>query len=54
MIVVVPRGVVARRHFGAGAIGLALLGCGAGVVVIAIRAELGAIRTLLAERGEQP
>lgn len=43
VIVVVPRGVVARRHFGAGAIGLALLRYGAGVVVIAIRAELGGL-----------
>ena len=40
-MVVVPRGVIARRHFGAGAIGLALLRYGAGAAVVAIRVELG-------------
>lgn len=41
ILVVVPRGVLARRHFSAGAIALALLRFGLGVRVVDIRRELG-------------
>jgi hypothetical protein len=40
-LVVVPRGVLARRHFSAGAIALALLRLAGGVRVVDIRREVG-------------
>lgn len=41
VLVVVPRGVLARRHFSAGAIALALLRLAGGVRVVDIRREVG-------------
>ncbi len=41
VLVVVPRGVMRRRHFGAAAIALALLRFGAGARVVEIRREVG-------------
>jgi hypothetical protein len=41
VLVVVPRGVLRRRHFGAAAIALALLRLGSGARVADIRRELG-------------
>ena len=41
VLVVVPRGVMRRRHFGAAAIALALFRFGAGARVVDIRREVG-------------
>lgn len=41
VLVVVPRGLLPRRHFSAGAIALALLRFGIGVRVVDIRAAVG-------------
>jgi hypothetical protein len=41
VIVVVPRGVLRRRHFGAAAVALALLRFGSGARVVDIRHEIG-------------
>jgi hypothetical protein len=41
VVVVVPRGILRRRHFGAAAIALALLRFGGGARVVDIRREMG-------------